>query len=262
MRPFAITLPTIWTGATGVEWRERGKDYQLLGHYLIESPYSNMYGLYYQPFTAMLEEVGVEHESAIEVLQFFADSRFALYDKRSNWVWLVNGWRIQLMSFGRVPAPSDKRIIGMHKWYASCPPNPFLGHFYDEYGAEFKIPERRDALMKRGAMRPQTPHPQRAVFDHWSAHYPNTNGFGAAWSVWLTIEPAPTIEYVDTVMLPRLLEHKQSAQWQEGFVPNAARYLEEKRWLDPVHAEDTPSSAGNEVDEWLANRNPKGESDV
>lgn len=258
MRPFSITVPTIWTGSSGRDWKERGKDYQLLGHYLISSPYSNMYGLYYQPFAAMLDEVGVELESAMQVLQFFADSRFALYDKKSNWVWVVNGWRFQLMSFGRVPPPTDKRITGMHRWYAQCPPNPFLGLFYDEYGGEFQIPVKREAADRRGAVRVLTPHPQRANFEKWSAQYPNTNGLGAAWTEWQAIDPLPTLEYVDTIMLPALQLQKQQPRWQENdwqFVPNASRYLSERRWLDPVQpAEASPASGANEVDEWLSRK--------
>lgn len=256
MRPFATILPTIWTGETGKQWRELGKDYQLLGHYLISSPYSNMYGLYYQPFPSMLEEVGVEHDAAMRVLQHFANTRFALYDKPSNWVWLVNGWRFQLMSFGRVPPPTDKRIIGMHKWYATCPPNPFLGLFFDEYGREFQIPAKRDARSRLGAPRPVAPHPQRPMFERWSAEYPNPNGLGAAWTEWLSIDPPPTMELVETVMLPRLREQKASPRWQEGgnwqFVPNASRYISERRWEDPVQpANGTAPADSNEVDAWL-----------
>jgi hypothetical protein len=258
MRPFAITVPTIWTGDSGREWRERGKDFQLLGHYLVSSPYSNMYGLYYQPFTAMLEEVGVDRPMALQVLQHFADSGYAKYDMRTNWVWVINGWRYQLMSFGRVPPASDKRIIGMHKWYAQCQPNPFLGLFFDHYGEEFRIPARRDEKSRMGAQRPLKPDPQRANFERWSAEYPNKDGFGAAWSVWLELAREFTIDdaYVNDVMLPALRAQKLRPRWQENdwqFVPAAARYLTERRWLDPVQPADSPADR-NEVDEWLEQR--------
>ena len=254
MRPFATILPTIWTGDTGKAWKELGKDYQLLGHYLISSPYSNMYGLYYQPFAAMLDEVGVEHAMAIAVLQHFADTRFALYDKRTNWVWLVNGWRFQLLSFGRVPARTDNRIIGMYRWYAQCPPNPFLGLFFDEYGAEFQIPQRREVSDRRAAGRLLEPHPQRPMFEKWAAEYPNPNGLGAGWTQWQAIDPAPTMEQVESVMLPAL--RLQKPRWQADdnrFVPNAGRYLSERRWLDPAPTpSDAPTAtATSEVDDWL-----------
>jgi hypothetical protein len=53
-------------------------------------------------------------------------------------------------------------------------------------------------------------------------------------------------------MLPTLRQQKERPRWQENdwqFVPAAARYLTERRWLDPVQPAD--ASAGNEVDEWL-----------
>lgn len=258
MRPFAITVPTIWTGSSGRGWKELGKDYQLMGHYLISSPYSNMYGLYYQPFSAMLDEVGVDHTMAMKVLRHFSETQFAHYDKASNWVWVVNGWRTQLMSWGRVPPPSDKRIVGMHKWYSSCPPNPFLGLFFDEYGVEFNIPARRTPESRVGTPRAITAHPQRPLFEKWSKFYPNTNGMGAAWSQWLQIHPAPTDEFVEQVMLPKLQAQLQTDRYaREGyrFLPNAGRYLEEKRWEDPLEAEHSGSTAGgDEVDAWLSQK--------
>jgi len=253
MRPFTIIAPTIWTGDTGREWKERGPYFQLLGHYLAESPQSNQYGLYHQPFVTLLDDVGVDRPTALGVLQFFSETNYAHYDPRSQWVFVVNMWERQFMaSVARTVTRTDKRVLGMVRWYENCPSNPYLGLFYDRYAADFGLPRRRDANSRMrlgeaaGDSVPVLSDEQRALCDRWLAAYPaeRRSGRQAVYAAWAKLGTASSGD-VD-LMITKLTAQKNTRKWTEDagrYVPGAVRYLEERRFLDDVAPEATESDA-------------------
>lgn len=274
MRPFAMVVPTIWTGETGREWRRLGADYQLVGIYLCTSPYGNQYGLFYQPLTALIEELGLTRPRAEKVLAYMGESGFAHYDLESQWVFVRNAFRIQVFPNQGTVAKSDKRILGLYRWYSQCPQNPWLGEFYDEYGMEFGLPERREGSKRPKAQRlfedaappapaaPEVEKPssraaeQRRLFEQWFSNYPKKKNQKAAFAEWLKIRPA-----VDEARLAAMIEtlrwQAASNDWvKEGgrFIPSPERYLERGSYTDQPTSPVSVAQKGDDLDDWLASK--------
>lgn len=262
MRPYTIIAPTIWTGDTGQSWKDKGPFYQLMGHYLAESPSSNQYGLYRQSLSELVDDVGVDRATALIVLAFFDETNYARYDARTQWVFVLNMWERQFMaSGGGQIAAKDKRLLGLYRWYESCPSNPYLGAFYDRYADDFGLPRRRDAgdkHVRHADARDEVPvvlsDEQRAFCERWIAAYPvhRRSGRAAIYAVWSKLSPPPTAATLEE-MLSKLARQAASTRWTDDggrYVPGAVRYLEEQRWLD-----DVEDSAGDpEVAQWLKSK--------
>jgi hypothetical protein len=265
VRPYSIIAPTIWTGDTGREWKTRGPFFQLVGHYLAESPSSNQYGLYYQPLAMLLDDVfpptmaAAARDTALTVLAFFHDTGYAHYDVRSQWVFVTNMWERQFLAGGtREVHIGDKRVLGLHRWYHTCPINPYLGAFYDRYASDFGLPRRRDASDRRIRYPAEEPavmlsEDQRALCDRWLDGYPvhRKTGRAAIYAAWGKLEPPPTPALVET-MVAKLALQVASPKWTDNsgqFVPGAVRYLEEHRWLD-----DVEDAADQDVQQWLRSK--------
>ena len=70
--------------------------------------------------------------------------------------------------------------------------------------------------------------------DFWKA-YPKKQGIGAAEKAWKKIKPS---EQLLGAMLFAISKQKRSRQWREGYIPNPATWLNQRRWEDVV--DDTP----------------------
>jgi hypothetical protein len=243
-RRFASVEPSIWTSETGREWRHLGAEYWTLGLYLITSPHANQYGLYYLPMVVMVEETGLARASCIAVLQAFTTQDYAFYDERTEWTWIKN-MAARQMQLTHQPNPREPRIVGLRKWYESCPGNPFLGAFWDHYHELFGLDERREgskwtlpklATVGNGEERSRLV----ALFEQWFAHYPKPAGKRAALEEWLRLNPPPddafTLQCISAVE-----RQKTMPSWiKEGgrYIPEPEAWLRKGRWTDT--APDVP----------------------
>lgn len=69
--------------------------------------------------------------------------------------------------------------------------------------------------------------------DFWKA-YPKKQGIGAAEKAWKKIKPS---EQLLGAMLFAISKQKRSRQWREGYIPNPATWLNQRRWEDVVDDE-------------------------
>lgn len=70
--------------------------------------------------------------------------------------------------------------------------------------------------------------------DFWKA-YPKKQGIGAAEKAWKKIKPS---EQLLGAMLFAISKQKRGRQWREGYIPNPATWLNQRRWEDVV--DDAP----------------------
>jgi uncharacterized protein YdaU (DUF1376 family) len=73
--------------------------------------------------------------------------------------------------------------------------------------------------------------PLRQRFESWWKSYPKRIGKGAAWKAWKRIKPD---ENTTAIMVASVVLQLTTRQWQEGFIPNPATWLNQERWLDEV----------------------------
>lgn len=94
-------------------------------------------------------------------------------------------------------------------------------------------------------------------FNEFWAAYPNKVGKGAAERSW--VKYARNNPYLLENVLNALKWQRVSKKWLQGFIPNPATYLNQKRWLDEPEVEkpknvpsidDVMRSKGMAMDEW------------
>lgn len=74
-------------------------------------------------------------------------------------------------------------------------------------------------------------------FERWYKTYPKKVGRGAAEKAFAKYKPDDQL--TDT-MIRAVEAQKQSRQWKEGYIPNPATWLNQKRWLDELEEEPLP----------------------
>jgi len=74
-------------------------------------------------------------------------------------------------------------------------------------------------------------------FERWYKVYPKKVGRGAAERAFAKYKPDDQL--TDT-MIQAVEAQKQTRQWKEGYIPNPATWLNQKRWLDEVEEEPLP----------------------
>lgn len=246
MRPYFLVAPTLWTGATGKEWKTLGPAFQVLGVYLQTSPAANQYGLYYVSRAQMVDETGLPAPTLKKILAHFAENNYAYYDEDAQWCWVVNMGKRQLLTNNKALEPGDRRAIGADNWYRSLPDNPFLAPYFDTYHALFHLAARRigttapaQAPMLFTDAAPTTALIVRTVsrddlFERWWKHYPKPAGKRAARAEWAKLKPAPTEADVDA-WIQTLQRQRRSSQWLKDngdYIPDAERYIKKGRMFD------------------------------
>lgn len=143
MRDYSKVGPQFWIGKTGKKLRAAGPAAQLVGLYLMTSPHANMTGLYYVSRESIAHETGLGMEGASKGLQSCIDAGFCSYDDESEMVWVHE---MALYQIAEKLAPADKRSAGVQNEYDALPDNPFLGKFFEKYGAAFNMKRNRGAV--------------------------------------------------------------------------------------------------------------------
>lgn len=73
-------------------------------------------------------------------------------------------------------------------------------------------------------------------FEKFWKEYPSKVGKGAAWSAWKK-NGRPEIG----IILEAIDNQKKSRKWIEGYIPNPATWINQKRWLDETAEHEKPS---------------------
>lgn len=265
---------SLWTGTTGRALRRHGHVYQLVAAYLITAPAGSLYGLYRLPLITLCDDTATSRDQALAILRTLADLRFAFYDTAAEWVWLVTMAGRQLAREGEVLSPTDKRVLGMHGWYATVPANPFLGPFFDYYAGMFHMVKRRDGAMPQlpvGTQQealfelapPKTAAMTRSVmeicertFTWWWKHYPSFRKVGKqeAFRKWLQVRPV--MDERRTAHAIQVLEHqKRSPAWLESggrYIPHPKTYIHQGRMFDDIEESRLPSLSPDDADNFTA----------
>ena len=151
MRDFAMIAPQFWTGDTGRTLRKAGPDGMLVAMYLLTSPHSNVFGLYYMPIMYVAHDLNLPVERAQAAMHQCIDAKFCTYDEEAEVVWVFNMAKFQI---GETVKPTDNRA----KWIASewqrLPKCSLLSAFIEKYGHAFGMTE---APCKGGSEAPSKP---------------------------------------------------------------------------------------------------------
>ena len=139
MREYASVSPLVWIGKTGKALRGH-MEAQILQHYLISSPHSNSIGIYYLPFSYILNDTGLSEKGALKGLQRLSEVSFMGYDRDSEVVFVYEMAKWQI---GESLHPNDKQVKGIQSLYDNLPENPFLSKFFDLYADRFHLKNRR-----------------------------------------------------------------------------------------------------------------------
>ncbi len=253
MREYASVSPLVWIGKTGKSLRGH-MEAQILLHYLISSPHSNSIGIYYLPFSYILNDTGLSEKGALKGLQRLSEASFMGYDRDSEVVFVreMAKWQI-----GESLHPSDKQVKGIQSLYDNLPENPFLPEFFDLYGERFHLKNRRgfegaskdhrstdtETETETEKEPPIVPHPKipptsrkkdpgqhyAPEFEIFWKVYPRKVGKEAAYKAWGKLKPP--IE----ACLSTLEWQKESRDWlKDGgeYIPHPATWLNQKRWQD------------------------------
>lgn len=254
MRSYNKARATIWSGETGRLLKQHPESTRLLAIYLFtnERAMAEPWGLYYCQRATMMDALRATPAKVDDGLATLADLAYAYYDARTEWVWVVNMAREQVLTDGRPLAPRDNMSAAANRWYSRCPRNPFLGPFFDRYVALLHLNERRDGgeveappvpgqvVTVAPAIQPNLlgPAPVAAMtspadirgaeFDvFWAAYHPRgKDSKPKARAAWMKLKPR-----AEDVMAGLARWHA-SQRWAEKFVVGAAKFLLEERWLE------------------------------
>ena len=249
MRSYNKARATLWSGETGRLLRQFPESTRLLAIYLFtnERAMAEPWGLYYCPKATLMDALKATPAKVEDGLATLADLAYAHFDARTEWVWVVNMAREQVLTDGKPLASRDNMSLAANKWYARCPRNPFLGPFFDRYVTLLHLNERREdggepavltverqaPLLLEGPTTPKAAvvsiATQRAAeFDlFWAAyHAKGKSSKVKTREEWMKRKP-PAAE-----VMAGLARWSTSQRWQDGFVVGAEKFLKEERWQE------------------------------
>lgn len=167
MSHYGILHPSFWGGPTGREIASvGGKDAQVLALYLMANQDATMIGLYPVDLVIIRARVQTLTPKAIDnALAALAQVEFADYDRSSTFVWVREMAKYRLSLNIKPLDAKDHRVKHVQRLYRECRPNPFLGPFFNRYGAELHLTERRsfDAATPSKAVRRALEAPSKPV---------------------------------------------------------------------------------------------------
>jgi hypothetical protein len=156
-RTYAKVSPQFWTGDTGRQIRELGREAQVVALYLLTCPGANMIGLYYLPVPTLAHETGVGMEGAARALERLAGVDFAHYDGEREIVWVPEMARHQL---GEVLHPRDRMHVYMVREVERYRRSIFYPAFIAAYRERFALPESLVAAAAAADVQPPPPAAQ------------------------------------------------------------------------------------------------------
>lgn len=250
MRSYNKARATLWSGETGRLLRQYPESTRLLAIYLFtnERAMAEPWGLYYCQRATLMDALKATPAKVEDGLATLADLDYAYFDAKTEWLWVVNMAREQVLTDGKPLAARDNMSLAANKWYGRCSRNPFLGPFFDRYVTLLHLNERRDdggepavlsmerqapLLLEGPAALPKASVTSIATqrvgeFDlFWAAyHAKGKSSKTKTREEWMKRKP-PALE-----VMAGLERWKTSQRWQDGYVVDAARWLKEERWLE------------------------------
>jgi hypothetical protein len=144
---YGVIFPEFWTGNTGRQLREHGKDAQLLGLYLATNRHANMLGLYRLMSDDVQYETGLGPKAIVRGYTATTASGYAVFDVASSFVWVRQMARFRLgLKAGEALDPEDKRVVAINRIYQALEPNPFLSDFFDVNVKLLRLKKRRESF--------------------------------------------------------------------------------------------------------------------
>lgn len=143
---YGVVFSAFWTGPTGQQIRQHGKDAQILAIYLMSCRHATMLGLYHLPYRDIRHETGLGLKGIARAFDALEQCAFADYDIRSQYVWVREMAKFRLGLQRAALKKGDHRIQHLRKRYAELDDNPFLGAFYDRYHKDLHLTGRRKPL--------------------------------------------------------------------------------------------------------------------
>lgn len=241
-------FPSFWTGPTGKQIKQQGKNAQLLASYLMSSPHCNSIGLYYLPTAYVAHETALSIKEIEAALVSLTEIEFAHYDHDAEFVWVVEMARHQI---GESLKESDNRVAGINHEYRELTKNVFLGPFFDRYKDAYFLSEKRvfegatksslngtkireekrskDKLSQEGeSLRGVSEN----TFEKFYALYPKKKSKGDAEKAWTAIKPDDDLF---RKIMASVTRWRSSPDWQKNsgqFIPYPATWLRAKGWED------------------------------
>ncbi len=144
---YGVIFPEFWTGTTGRQLRECGKDAQLLGLYLATNRHANMIGLYRLLVEDIRHETGIGAKGIGRAFEATEQTQYARFDFKTSYVWVRQMARIRLgLQPGEHIASNDNKVKAVNRLYQAIDPNPFLGDFFDANHKILALRKRREPV--------------------------------------------------------------------------------------------------------------------
>lgn len=157
MRDYSKVAPQFWNGKTGKALKAKGSEAVIVALYLMTCQHANMLGLYYLNVAYIAVDTGLGMEGATKGLQGACEVGFCHYDEDSEVVWVVEMAAYQV---GERLDPKDNQVKGIQRQYDALQDNPFLGQFYERYGAAFCMSHSRGEVKAPASPSEAPPKPR------------------------------------------------------------------------------------------------------
>lgn len=149
MRDYARIESGFWTGKTGRQIRranvpidDRGWLWTI-ANFLLTSEHANMIGLYRLPLSAIANDTACPLSKVAYLVGTLVDLGFCSYDPDSEFFWVYEMARFQILQGRDALKPSDLQAKGVARQYSLLPSNPFLFAFWQKYRSAFHIEKAR-----------------------------------------------------------------------------------------------------------------------
>lgn len=255
----------VWSGETGRALRKHPADVRELFIYLCSNDAANPFGVYHIEPDMMALQTGRSEASVAHSLDVLAQLDAAHYDTKGGYVW------VKEMAAQQLDAPllpKDRKVAWSKKWYATSPPNVWLGPFYDRYVIDLRLTgespvERRDVgvhrsyapvtsidVMGDGTAAVATGPPDlfgeatqlarpdrswvRATFDRFYEIYPRKESRKVAFQAWTRIKGLN--EGLADHIINSLARQLPNFNYEDGGtrIPHPSTWINQERWGDSV----------------------------
>ncbi len=147
MRDYATIAPQFWSGETGRALRRAGPNALLVAMYLLTTPHSNAFGLYYMPMMYLAHDLNLRIDDAQEAMDCCIRAGFCAYDSQAEVVWVRNMARFQV---GERISPKDNRAAWVAREWAKLPKCDLLDEFRAQYAEAYGMADSPSAMGEQG----------------------------------------------------------------------------------------------------------------
>lgn len=156
-REYGKVAHQFWTGETGRQLRQCGRDAQLLALYLVTNRHATMIGLYYLPLPLVAHEMGFTGAEVAAAMDALKRAGYCRYDDERELVWVCEMARFQIDDTLNA---SDKRVPRIASMLAEHEASPLARGFRERYAGCFHLPDAPSMPLRcpiKGASEVPTP---------------------------------------------------------------------------------------------------------